>query len=165
MPDGFTDFDTPIGRCSISWGPNGIVGVRLPGRRSPASASDTIPSSVRSATDGIVRLLQGESVDLSDVQLDMANVPALHQRVYEVARSVPPGSTITYGDIAKRLGDHGLAREVGQALAKNPFAIVVPCHRVVASNGKLGGFSAPGGLKTKQRMLAIEGVGTLPMFA
>ena len=79
----------------------------------------------------------------------MQDVPELHRRVYEIARTIQPGSTLTYGEIARRLGDARLAREVGQALARNPFPIVVPCHRVVASNGKLGGFSAPGGSKTK----------------
>ena len=99
--------------------------------------------------------------------LDMASVPAFDRRVYEVARTIPPGSTLTYGEIATRLGDVGEARRVGRALGRNPFAIVVPCHRVVAAGGKLGGFSASGSIVTKLRLLTIEGAptnGTLPLF-
>jgi methylated-DNA-[protein]-cysteine S-methyltransferase len=112
---------------------------------------------VQRAIDQITRLLSGERVDLRDVRLDMDALVEFDRRVYAAAREVPPGRTTTYGTIAKRLGDPALAREVGQALGRNPFAIVVPCHRVVASNGKLGGFSASGGIRTKQRMLTIEG--------
>jgi methylated-DNA-[protein]-cysteine S-methyltransferase len=101
-------------------------------------------------------LLQGESADLSSVELDLEGVPAFERRVYQTARSVPAGATITYGELASRLGDARLAREVGQALARNPFPLVVPCHRVIAAGGKLGGFSARGGQRTKQRLLAIE---------
>ena len=93
----------------------------------------------------------------SAIPLDMADVPDFNRRVYEVARTVPPGATITYGEIAARLGDPQDARAVGEAMGRNPFAIVVPCHRVVAANGKMGGFSAYGGVATKQRMLIIEG--------
>ncbi len=99
--------------------------------------------------------------------LDLEQVPPFHRRVYEVARTIPPGSTLTYGEIASRLGEPRLARDVGQALGRNPFAIVVPCHRVVAAGGKTGGFSAGGGVRTKLRMLAIEGApaaGTIPLF-
>ena len=117
--------------------------------------------------DGISALLRGEATDLSSAVLDMEQVPTFNRRVYEVARTIPRGSTLTYGEIAARLGERQLAREVGQALGQNPFAIVVPCHRVVAAGGKPGGFSARGGVKTKLRMLAIEGApaaGTLPLF-
>jgi methylated-DNA-[protein]-cysteine S-methyltransferase len=91
------------------------------------------------------------------VALDMEGVPPFHRRVYEAARQVPPGQTLSYGEIAARAGSPGSARAVGQALGRNPFAILVPCHRVLAANGKLGGFSANGGVDTKRRMLAIEG--------
>ena len=101
-------------------------------------------------------LLDGQPSDLSGVQLDMARVPAFDQQVYAVARTIPVGETVSYGQIARRLGDPGLARDVGQALARNPFPIVVPCHRVIAAGGRLGGFSARGGLATKQRLLSIE---------
>jgi methylated-DNA-[protein]-cysteine S-methyltransferase len=112
--------------------------------------------------------LSGESPDLSFVQIDLNNIPALDRRVYELARTIPPGETLTYGQIATRLGDPLLARDVGQALARNPFPIVVPCHRVVAAGGKLGGFSARGGVATKQRLLAIERANIswqLPLYA
>ena len=94
---------------------------------------------------------------LSRIDLDMSAVPDFEQRVYAETRSIPPGETLTYGDIATRLGDVGLSRAVGQALGRNPFAIVVPCHRVLAAGGKSGGFSAVGGVDTKRRLLEIEG--------
>ena len=105
----------------------------------------------------IRRLLAGEAVDLSAVPLDLSQTPAFHAKVYEIARAIPPGETLTYGQVAERLGDKLLARDVGQALGKNPWPIVVPCHRVVAAGGKLGGFSARGGVNTKLKLLAIEG--------
>lgn len=174
----FTTFETPIGRCGIAWGEHGIVGIQLPERddatirrrllRRFAGAADAVPSTeIRQAIDGIVALLSGEAQDLTSIFLDMEAVPSFNRRVYEVARTIPPGSTLTYGDVAERLGERRLARDVGQALGQNPFAIVVPCHRVVAAGGKSGGFSARGGVRTKLRMLAIEGApaaGTLPLF-
>lgn len=175
---GYTIFDTTLGACGLAWGERGIVGVQLPEaraaqtrgrllRRFPGARDLAPPPEIQQAMDGIVALLQGKPRDLSSVELDMAPVPPFHQQVYEVARTVPPGKTVTYGEIATRLGDKRLAREVGQALSQNPFAIVVPCHRVVAAGGKLGGFSASGGTQTKLRMLAIEGAPTnapLPLF-
>ena len=101
-------------------------------------------------------LLHGEPTDLSGVPLDMDRVPSFERQVYELARRIPPGETVSYGHIATQLGDVRLARDVGQALARNPFPIVVPCHRVIAAGGKLGGFSARGGVATKQRLLSIE---------
>jgi methylated-DNA-[protein]-cysteine S-methyltransferase len=112
---------------------------------------------VQVAVDGIVRLLRGDAVSLADIRLDLERVPPFHRRVYEVARTIPAGSTLTYGDIARRMGVPDQAREVGQALGANPFPLIVPCHRVVAAGGKMGGFSAPGGVATKLRLLAIEG--------
>ncbi|HZO32610.1 MAG TPA: methylated-DNA--[protein]-cysteine S-methyltransferase [Chloroflexota bacterium] len=175
---GFTLFETPIGTCGIAWGPDGIVGIHLPEReasetrrrlhrRFPDAQEAAPPAEVQEAIDGIVALLRGEATDLTAVVLDMEQVPPFNRRVYEVARTIPPGSTLTYGEIAAHLGERRLAREVGQALGQNPFAIVVPCHRVVAAGGKTGGFSARGGVKTKLRMLAIEGASTpglLPLF-
>jgi methylated-DNA-[protein]-cysteine S-methyltransferase len=109
------------------------------------------------AIEGVVALLSGEKRDLSAIALDTTEVPEFHRRVYAVARAVPPGSTITYGEIATRLGDPTAARAVGQALGRNPFALIVPCHRVLAAGGNAGGFSASGGATTKLRLLAIEG--------
>jgi methylated-DNA-[protein]-cysteine S-methyltransferase len=165
---GVTLFDTAIGRCGIAWGERGVVGVQLPEthevatrsrllRRFPDARESAPPPAVRRAVDAITALLRGERIDLAGVALDMDGVPEFHRRVYESARTIPPGSTRSYGEIAKALGEPGSARAVGQALGRNPFAIVVPCHRVLAASGKLGGFSAFGGAATKRRMLIIEG--------
>jgi methylated-DNA-[protein]-cysteine S-methyltransferase len=167
-PPGYALFDTAIGRCGIAWGARGIAGVQLPEgrdsetrarllRRCPAARESPPPAGVRRAIEGIVALLRGEPSDLSTVALDMDQVPPFHVRVYEAARTIPPGATRSYGEIAKQLGAPGSARAVGQALGRNPFAIVVPCHRVLAAGGKVGGFSANGGPATKLRMLALEG--------
>ena len=165
---GVTLFDTAIGRCGIAWGGRGVVGVQLPeagdaatrarlARRFPGASDAPPPPGVRHAIEAITRLLRGERLDLRDVALDMSGVAPFHRRVYEVARTIPPGATLTYGEVASRLGDPGAARAVGQALGRNPFAIVVPCHRVLAAGGRMGGFSARGGVETKLRMLEIEG--------
>jgi methylated-DNA-[protein]-cysteine S-methyltransferase len=165
---GFALFDTAIGRCGIAWSDRGVVGVQQPEagdgetrarmlRRFPTAGEVTPPPDVQRTLDRIVALLDGEASDLSVVPLDMEGVPPFHRRVYEVARRIPAGATLSYGEIAARLGAPGAARAVGQALGHNPFPIVVPCHRVLAASGKLGGFSAHGGAATKLRMLAIEG--------
>jgi methylated-DNA-[protein]-cysteine S-methyltransferase len=165
---GFALFDTVVGRCGIAWGGRGITAVQLPERREgetrarllrrvPGASEATPPPGVQRAIEAIADLLRGEANDLSGVALDMEGVPAFHRRVYEIARTIPPGATLSYGDVAARLGAPGLARAVGQALGRNPFAIVVPCHRVLAAGGKSGGFSASGGVATKLRLLAIEG--------
>ena len=112
---------------------------------------------MRRAIEDITALLSGDRRDLSGIALDLDGVAEFPRRVYALARTIPPGQTLTYGEIASKLGDPLRAREVGQALARNPFPIVVPCHRVLAANGKSGGFSAPGGVSTKLRMLEIEG--------
>ena len=175
---GFALFDTPIGTCGIVWGLHGVVGVQLPEahagetrarlrRRFPSAVEASPPPDVGAAIDAIGALLRGEEPDLAVVALDMGHVPEFDRRVYEAARGIPPGATLTYGEIARRLGEPGAAREVGQALGRNPFAIVVPCHRVVAAGGKYGGFSANGGTATKLRLLALEGApvnGVLPLF-
>jgi len=165
---GFTLFDTVIGRCGIAWGDRGVVGVQLPEARDsetrvrvlqrfPDAREAPPPPDVAHGRDGIVALLRGEARDLSTIALDMGRVPAFHRRVYEVARGIPPGATLSYGEIAARLGAPGSARAVGQALGRNPFAIIVPCHRVLSAGGKIGGFSANGGTTTKLRLLSIEG--------
>jgi methylated-DNA-[protein]-cysteine S-methyltransferase len=114
--------------------------------------------------DSIAALLRGEARDLSAVPLEMDDLPPFHRLVYEVARTIPPGSTLSYGEIAARLADRGAARDVGEALGQNPFPLIVPCHRVLAAGGKVGGFSAAGGVTTKLRLLTIEGaqVGETP---
>jgi methylated-DNA-[protein]-cysteine S-methyltransferase len=164
----FALFDTAIGGCGVAWGPRGIKAVQLPmssehktrariRQRYGDIAESPPPAEVRSAIDGIVELLAGEPNDLTDVVLDLEGVPEFNRGVYDIARTIPPGKTLTYGDIAKRLGGVELSRDVGQVLGRNPSPVVVPCHRVLAAGGKPGGFSANGGVTTKLKMLAIEG--------
>ena len=174
----FTLFDTPIGQCAVAWGANGLVAVQLPERSERATRARILrlvpgareappPADVQVVLDGIGALLRGQPVDLSGVALDMSRVPDFDRRVYEVARTILPGATLSYGEIASRLGARDAARVVGSALGRNPFAIIVPCHRVVAAGGKLGGFSARGGVSTKLRLLSIEGAylnGTRSLF-
>jgi methylated-DNA-[protein]-cysteine S-methyltransferase len=166
---GFTLFDTPIGRCGVAWGERGLTGVQLPQpdeaqtrtrllQRAKSELGEAEPPApVARAIAGMTALLNGKGADLSVIELDMSQVPDFNRGVYQIAREIPPGQTLTYGDIAKRLGGVELSRDVGQALGQNPFPIVVPCHRVLAAGGKPGGFSANGGVQTKLKMLAIEG--------
>lgn len=168
MTAGMALFDTSIGRCGIAWGERGLLGVQLPEvndaatiarlrRKAIGALEASAPVDVSQACDAMIDLLNGNTVDLSFITLDMGNVPDFNRKVYEVARTIPAGKIMTYGDIAVRLGDKLLARAIGKALGENPFPIVIPCHRVLAANGKTGGFSANGGVTTKFRMLSIEG--------
>ncbi len=169
MPtQGFALFNTPIGRCGIAWGARGIVGVQLPerhdramrdrlSRRFPDACEATPPADIRQAIDSIVALLRGEARELSSITLDMDGIPPFRQAIYTVLRSIPAGATLSYGEIATRLGGGSDARSIGEAMGKNPFPIIVPCHRVVAAGGKVGGFSAIGGVATKLRLINIEG--------
>jgi methylated-DNA-[protein]-cysteine S-methyltransferase len=165
---GFTLFDTALGRCAVAWSARGVACVQLPEARESATRARVLerfpgareappPPAVRRALASITALLRGEASDLGAIALDMERVPAFHRRVYEAARAIAPGETLSYGEVAARLGERGAARAVGQALGRNPFAIVVPCHRVLAASGKMGGFSANGGVATKLRLLALEG--------
>lgn len=167
----FTLFDTAIGRCGIAWGERGIVAVQLPEvreaetrarlvRRLPQAREADPPGEAAAAIVGIVALLRGEARDLSQIELDMDGVPEFHCRVYAAARTIPPGTTVTYGELATLLNEPAAARAVGQALGRNPFPIIVPCHRVLAAGGGTGGFSARGGVATKMRMLSIEKANT-----
>lgn len=168
MMKSFALFDTAIGSCAIVWSARGVVGVQLPEasaektrarvlRRFPDAQEAPPPAEMQRAIDGIVALLRGEPRDLSDIVIDNEGTPEFNARVYAIARTIPPGRTMTYGEIAERLGDKLLAREVGTALGQNPCPIVMPCHRVLAAGGKTGGFSASGGVVTKLRLLTIEG--------
>lgn len=165
---GYALFNTAIGWAGLAWGDLGLVGVHLPEsdpeiarraflRRFPDAAEAPVPSHLNKTVEDIRALLRGEKPDLLDAPIDASRTPTFHARVYEIARAIPPGETLTYGEVAVRLGDKLLAREVGQALGKNPWPIVVPCHRVTAAGGKPGGFSARGGVNTKLKLLAIEG--------
>jgi methylated-DNA-[protein]-cysteine S-methyltransferase len=164
---GFALFDTAIGQCGIAWSAQGVIGVQLPEanalktrarllRRCPQAREAPPPADVQRVIDGIVALLGGEQTDLSAVTLDLDGVPDLDRRVYAVARTIGCGTTRSYGEIAVELGERSLARDVGQALGRNPFPLIVPCHRVLAAGGKVGGFSANGGVTTKLRLLTIE---------
>jgi methylated-DNA-[protein]-cysteine S-methyltransferase len=166
--EGFALFGTPIGCCAIAWGPGGIRALGLPEEtadetrervrlRAPGASEAVPPPEVQRVIEAVAGQLSGEEIDLGWVRLDMEGVPQFHQRVYEVARSIPAGGTLSYGEVARRMGAPRAARAVGQALGRNPFPVVVPCHRVLAAGGRLGGFSAHGGLSTKERLLAIEG--------
>ena len=164
----FAIFDTAIGSCGIAWTERGIAGVQIHDgneratrarllRRFAGAQEALPPAQVQRAIDGIVALLRGEKRDLRDVTIDADDLPQFNRKVYEIARTIPPGSTLTNGEIAERLGDKLLARDVGQALGQNPIPLIIPCHRVLAAGGKTGGFSAPGGVVSKLRLLTIEG--------
>jgi len=172
---GFALFDTAIGTCALAWTERGLAGVQLPEanehatrtrieRRVRGAVEATPPPDVRKAIEGIMALLAGHPDDLSYVELDVDGLPLFNRRVYDVARTIAPGRTMTYGEIAARCGNSADARAVGQALGRNPYPIVVPCHRVLAASGRLGGFSAHGGVATKLRLLEIEGA-RMTMFA
>ena len=167
---GFVLFDTALGRCGVAWGPGGLLGVSLPApdearlrarlaRRAGVEPHDKAqpPEPVAAAIDGIRALMAGEKRDLADVALDMSGTGDFERAVYAATRAVKPGETANYGAIAARIGAPGAAQAVGRALGANPWPIVVPCHRVTAADGALHGFSAPGGLETKRRLLVIEG--------
>ncbi|HET6818854.1 MAG TPA: methylated-DNA--[protein]-cysteine S-methyltransferase [Mycobacteriales bacterium] len=154
---GFAAFDTALGRCAVEWSERGLTRVWLP--EAPAHAtSDEPPPAVADAIDRLCLLLGGEDVDLTAIELDLDGVPEFDQQVYAVARALPRGVTTTYGELARAVGAPGAAQAVGQVMGHNRFPLVVPCHRVVAAGGGNGGFSAPGGVDTKLRLLALESV-------
>jgi methylated-DNA-[protein]-cysteine S-methyltransferase len=165
---GYTLFDTGIGRCGIAWGYAGIVGVQLPETREietrkrlfhlyPDAREMRPPPEVESAIEGIAALLRGEPADLSDVTLDMTGIHAFNARVYEFTRTIPRGETRTYGEISASLRLTGAVHSIAQALARNPFVIVVPCHRVLEAGGYADKISPHGGVISKRRLLSIEG--------
>ena len=176
---GLAIFETPIGACGLAWRPEGLAGVLLPDRdsartlarlreRHPGLEPAQPPDWVAQAIGRIGRLLSGEPDDLMSVPVDWSRVGAFDSSVLREARRIRPGETLTYGELAERVGEPGRARAVGQALGRNPWPIVVPCHRVTAASGRTGGFSAPGGVSTKLRLLEIEGAlaaERLPLFA
>lgn len=168
MTGSFALFDTPVGRCAIAWTARGIAGLQLPepdeaalraavARKHPGFGEAPATGSVAAAISGVRSLLAGERRALDEIGLDLAGIPPFHERVYAEARRILPGQTRSYGELAHALGKPGAARAVGQALGANPFALIVPCHRVLGAKGKLHGFSASGGIHTKQRLLEIEG--------
>jgi methylated-DNA-[protein]-cysteine S-methyltransferase len=167
---GYTIFDTAIGRCGIAWGDGGILGVQLPEARELdtrrrlfrlyTEARELRPSlNAEIAIEGIVTLLRGEASDLSDVTLDMQGIPAFNARVYEFTRTIPRGETRIYGEVAASLRASGAAHSVAQAISRNPFMIIVPCHRVLEEGSYADRISPNGGVISKRRLLSIEGAG------
>jgi methylated-DNA-[protein]-cysteine S-methyltransferase len=164
----YTIFDTGIGRCGIAWGDYGVVGVQLPEgreietrgrmlRQYPDARETRPPLNIEMAIDGIVALLRGQPSDLSDVTLDMNGIHAFNRRVYEFARTIPRGETRTYGEVAASLRASGAAHSVAQAISRNPFMIIVPCHRVLEAGSYADKISPNGGAISKRRLLSIEG--------
>jgi len=165
---GYTIFDTGIGRCGIAWGPLGVIGVQLPEAREidtrrrlfqlyPDARELRPPLNAEIAIEGIAALLRGGDSDLSDVTLDMTGIPAFNQRVYTFVRQVPRGETRTYDEIASGLRASGAVYSVAQAIARNPFMIIVPCHRVLEAGNYTDKISPNGGAISKRRLLSIEG--------
>ncbi|MGE5114861.1 MAG: methylated-DNA--[protein]-cysteine S-methyltransferase [Betaproteobacteria bacterium] len=161
-------FDTALGRCGIAWSERGIVAVQLPEADDAATrrgllhrlsgAIEAEPAGdARRAVQAIRALLEGARADLRDLVLDEDGIDDFQRRVYAATRAIAPGETQTYGELARRIGEPDAARAVGRALGRNPYTLIVPCHRVLAAHGATGGFSAHGGVATKLRLLAIEG--------
>jgi methylated-DNA-[protein]-cysteine S-methyltransferase len=164
-------FDTAIGECGVAWNARGLVGVQLPEKdrgqtelrlavkcRSIHAAD--VPPWVQSVISDIQRYLAGQPVDFSAVTVDLGDIDDFRRKLYAALRGIGLGRTVTYGELAKQLGLTGWegARDVGEAMGKNPMPIVIPCHRVLAAGGKPGGFSAYGGTGTKKKLLALEGI-------
>lgn len=164
-------FETALGFVGIAWSEKGLTRLCLfqrdrttverrlerLGAAGKAVKGDT-PAWVASLIHDIKAYAEGEEIDFSAVPVDLAGVDDFRLAIYAAARQLAFGHTTTYGELAKRAGHAGLPRETGQALGSNPVPLVIPCHRILAAGGKIGGFSAPGGSTTKERMLALEGV-------
>ena len=168
---GYSIFDTGIGRCGIAWGDLGVMGVQLPEAREidtrrrlfqlyPDAREQRPPENVELAIDGIVALLRGGESDLADVTLDMTGIPAFNQRVYTLVRTIPRGETRIYADIAGGLRASGAVHSVAQAIGRNPFMLIVPCHRVLEAGHYADKISPNGGVISKRRLLSIEGART-----
>ena len=165
---GYTIFDTGIGRCGIAWAADGIVGVQLPEAREidtrrrlfqlyPEARELRPPLNVEIAIEGIAALLRGNASDLSDVMIDMTGIPAFNARVYAFVRTIPRGETRTYAEVASGLRASGAVYSVAQAIARNPFMIIVPCHRVLEAGHYADKISPNGGTISKRHLLSIEG--------
>ncbi len=170
----FATFETGLGQCAIAWRGASVTGFMLPGtgaersirRKLPDAAPGTPPAEVASVIAAALRYFAGERIDFGDVGLDLTGQDPFRVQVYDALRRVGWGETTTYGTLAREVGGGPeVARDVGQAMANNPVPLIIPCHRVLAAGGKLGGFSAPGGTASKERMLALEGVPTGPAQA
>ena len=164
----FALFPTEIGACALVWRGETVIGAALPEadeaatrarlfRRFPDADEAQPAGAIREAIDRVQQLLAGKVVDLSSIPIDLSAADEFERRVYAAASAIPRGEVRTYGELAVAIGAPGAARAVGTALGRNPIPIIIPCHRILASGGKSGGFSAPGGTATKFRVLAIEG--------
>lgn len=166
-------FETDLGWVGLAWSDEGIVRIHTPSRdreanekrlvrscegQTRAVEAAALPADIATAIALLKRYAAGETVDFSDVKLDFAGIDAFRLAIYEAARRLRFGEITTYGQLAAAAGHPGEARDTGQALGSNPMPIIVPCHRIVAAGGKIGGFSAPGGSRTKEKLLALEGV-------
>ena len=170
----YTVFETAAGFCAIGWSAAGIARFQLPDgdaaaaernmlRRLPSAVRNTPPPNVAAVIASAQRYFAGETVDFSEVAVDLDGQDEFFRRIYAVTRALGYGQTTTYGTLAKELGaGPEAARDVGQAMAKNPVPLIIPCHRVLAAGGKVGGFSAPGGANSKVKMLALEGIDLSP---
>ncbi|MBR1121754.1 methylated-DNA--[protein]-cysteine S-methyltransferase [Bradyrhizobium lablabi] len=165
---GYTVFDTAIGRCGIAWGVSGIVGVQLPEAREidtrrrlyrlyPEAREQRPPLNTEIAIEGIAALLRGGDADFSDVALDVSGIPNFNQRVYQFTRTIPRGETRTYDEVASGVRVPGAVHSVAQAIGRNPFMIIVPCHRVLEAGNYADKISPYGGVISKRRLLTIEG--------
>ena len=165
---GFTIFDTAVGRCGIAWGGLGIRGVQLPEAREletrgrmyrlyPEAREQRPPLNAEIAIEGIVALLRGDNADMSEVALDFSGMPYFNQRVYQYVRGIPRGETRTYEDVAGALRVQGATYSVAQAIGRNPFMIIVPCHRVLEAGNYADKLAPNGGVISKRRLLTIEG--------
>ena len=167
-------FETASGFCGLAWSALGVARFQLPAksaeaaerlllRRAPGAQPGAPTSEIVGIVAAVKRYFEGEETDFSQVALDLEGEDALFKEIYAAARQVGWGRTTSYGALAKQIGaGPEAARDVGQAMAKNPVALIIPCHRVLAAGGKIGGFSAPGGSASKMRMLALEGVELTP---
>ncbi|MBA7471275.1 MAG: methylated-DNA--[protein]-cysteine S-methyltransferase [Bradyrhizobium icense] len=165
---GFTIFDTAVGRCGIAWGDLGILGVQLPEAREletrrrmyrlyPEAREQRPPLNAEIAIEGIVALLRGSTADMADVALDFTGMPYFNQRVYQYIRAIPRGETRTYEEVANGLRVHGASYSVAQALGRNPFMVIVPCHRVLEAGNYADQMAPNAGVISKRRLLTIEG--------
>jgi methylated-DNA-[protein]-cysteine S-methyltransferase len=163
----FALFDTPLGRCGIAWCGRAIVATALPGpefdstrrhltRSDPEAVAADPPAWVQEVIARVQRLLSGEPIGFSDVALALDSAAPFERLVYAETLAIPHGETRTYGELARAIGQAGAARAVGRALGRNPIPIIIPCHRILAADGRSGGFSAPGGVSTKMKLLELE---------
>lgn len=177
MADHYHLFDTAFGRCAVAWSEQGLTRMRLPAPdvsetecsvagQGGVRVDDGLPDMAMRAVVELRAYFDGRACDLDALPLDFSAVTDFNAAIYRALRAVPRGETTTYGALARGLGEPGAARAVGTAMGRNPWPVIVPCHRVLASGQKMGGFSAPGGTVTKERLLALEGVavGGTPMF-